>query len=249
MHVKKIYMYTNTHDCTCMSRPPYRACQPRFPALYAAYHYMRSRGWVPRSGVKCGVDFVAYRLGPDYCHSEYGIIVNSVCPPLATSHEQSTKLTPSQYSYHHACECGSMAGAVHPCRSWTSAQTLVRLMQNVKKDLIFCHVLLPRPTKSPQTRSESKSPITCLSSHGTKTLQGKAEEATTPTREVLDENPHPELQSFLLEEGEDGETDFDFSAPGSMTLEELGRAKVRCSLVKRWNEKQARGGRGGGGWM
>ena len=30
---------------------------PRFPELYVAYHYFRSKGWVPKTGQTFGSDF------------------------------------------------------------------------------------------------------------------------------------------------------------------------------------------------
>jgi len=30
---------------------------PRFPECYIAYHYFRSKGWVPKTGLKVGSDF------------------------------------------------------------------------------------------------------------------------------------------------------------------------------------------------
>ncbi|XP_058647237.1 tRNA-splicing endonuclease subunit Sen2 [Onychostoma macrolepis] len=35
----------------------FRSRQPNFCSSYAAYHYFRSKGWVPKSGVKYGTDF------------------------------------------------------------------------------------------------------------------------------------------------------------------------------------------------
>jgi len=33
---------------------------PRFPERYVAYHYFRSKGWVPKTGLKFGSDFGNY---------------------------------------------------------------------------------------------------------------------------------------------------------------------------------------------
>lgn len=35
----------------------FRSAQPNFEITYAAYHYFRSKGWVPKSGIKYGTDF------------------------------------------------------------------------------------------------------------------------------------------------------------------------------------------------
>jgi tRNA-splicing endonuclease subunit Sen2 len=68
----------------------FRRAEPRFPALYTAYHFLRTRAWVspfclafnaqaqpacsmaqvPKTGLKFGVDFVIYKLGPSYYHAQ-----------------------------------------------------------------------------------------------------------------------------------------------------------------------------------
>lgn len=35
----------------------FRSAQPTFDVTYAAYHFFRSKGWVPKSGIKYGSDF------------------------------------------------------------------------------------------------------------------------------------------------------------------------------------------------
>lgn len=81
----------------------FRAAQPGFIASYVAYHYFRSRGWIPKSGLKFGVDYglaarcaphrrtsrarrsdpqhappVLYKQGPAFYHSSYAVVVRSV---------------------------------------------------------------------------------------------------------------------------------------------------------------------------
>ncbi|KAK9711810.1 tRNA splicing endonuclease subunit sen2, variant 3 [Basidiobolus ranarum] len=41
-----------------------------FIVNYAVYHYYRSRGWVVKNGIKYGTDYVLYRKGPIFHHSE-----------------------------------------------------------------------------------------------------------------------------------------------------------------------------------
>nr|XP_011458524.1 PREDICTED: uncharacterized protein LOC101291404 isoform X2 [Fragaria vesca subsp. vesca] len=48
-----------------------------FPYLYKAYSHLRMKNWVVRSGVKYGVDFVAYCHHPALVHSEYAVMVLS----------------------------------------------------------------------------------------------------------------------------------------------------------------------------
>ncbi|KAK4910025.1 tRNA splicing endonuclease subunit sen2, partial [Elasticomyces elasticus] len=53
------------------------APQPDDPFLlsYAVYHHYRSQGWVVRSGIKFGVDYLLYNRGPAFSHAEFAVIV------------------------------------------------------------------------------------------------------------------------------------------------------------------------------
>jgi tRNA-intron lyase len=42
-----------------------------FLTRYATYHYCRARGWITRSGLKYGCDFMLYRLGPEHDHAKF----------------------------------------------------------------------------------------------------------------------------------------------------------------------------------
>lgn len=50
--------------------------EPHFPARYAAYVSYRKAGWMPRSGLKYGVDWVLYRAGAKrHSHSPYCVVL------------------------------------------------------------------------------------------------------------------------------------------------------------------------------
>ncbi|VDM19467.1 unnamed protein product [Wuchereria bancrofti] len=49
----------------------------RFVRRYATYRYFRRQGWVVRSGLHCGVDFMLYRDGPEYYHSSAAVRIVS----------------------------------------------------------------------------------------------------------------------------------------------------------------------------
>uniref|UniRef100_A0A8C1KXN9 tRNA-splicing endonuclease subunit Sen2 n=1 Tax=Cyprinus carpio TaxID=7962 RepID=A0A8C1KXN9_CYPCA len=53
----------------------FRSLQPNFSSSYAAYHYFRSKGWVPKSGIKYGTDLLLYRKGPPFYHASYSVVV------------------------------------------------------------------------------------------------------------------------------------------------------------------------------
>ncbi|KAF4392384.1 hypothetical protein G4B88_005343, partial [Cannabis sativa] len=48
-----------------------------FPDFYKAYSHLRMKNWVVMSGVRYGVDFVAYRHHPALIHSEFAVLVLS----------------------------------------------------------------------------------------------------------------------------------------------------------------------------
>ncbi|XP_076356597.1 tRNA-splicing endonuclease subunit Sen2-like isoform X2 [Tachypleus tridentatus] len=46
-----------------------------FPAFYTVYHYFRSKGWVVKTGLKYGADFLLYKDGPPFYHASYSVLV------------------------------------------------------------------------------------------------------------------------------------------------------------------------------
>ncbi|XP_012860018.2 tRNA-splicing endonuclease subunit Sen2 [Echinops telfairi] len=49
----------------------FTAVQPSFRTTYMAYHYFRSKGWVPKVGLKYGTDLLLYRKGPPFYHARF----------------------------------------------------------------------------------------------------------------------------------------------------------------------------------
>ncbi|CEP01185.1 tRNA-intron lyase [Plasmodiophora brassicae] len=85
---------------------------PQFPAQYAAYRHLRKLGWVPKSGLKFGVDFVVYMKGPSFYHARFSVVVVNEAALLSNPR-------------------GS---------SWTNLHMLMRTTHNVAKDILFVHV-------------------------------------------------------------------------------------------------------------
>ncbi|PKU35298.1 trna-splicing endonuclease subunit sen2 [Limosa lapponica baueri] len=52
--------------------------KPNFKTTYMAYHYFRSKGWVPKVGLKYGTDLLLYRKGPPFYHASYSVIAELV---------------------------------------------------------------------------------------------------------------------------------------------------------------------------
>lgn len=93
---------------------------PRFVPLYATYHFLRARGWVPRMGVKYGVDFVVYKDGPALFHADYCVCVKWV-------NAQGTPL--DAYSSRDVKQ--------------VTLQGLLRMTHTVAKDLLNAYVVAP----------------------------------------------------------------------------------------------------------
>ncbi|KAF7560998.1 hypothetical protein G7046_g3151 [Stylonectria norvegica] len=97
----------------------------KFLVHYAVYHHFRSLGWVPRGGIKFGVDWLLYTRGPVFDHAEFGLIV-----------------IPS-YSDPEWKENGKQI----PQKTWQWLHGTVRVLSHVTKSLVLVYVDVPSPTK------------------------------------------------------------------------------------------------------
>ncbi|XP_054710610.1 tRNA-splicing endonuclease subunit Sen2-like isoform X1 [Uloborus diversus] len=102
--------------------------EQNFPVMYTAYHHFRSKGWVVKSGLKYGVDFVLYKDGPPFYHSTYAVIVKSL-------KEQNYK------------EINT--GGKQPL-TWSALAAINRVCSHSGKGLMFLYVI------KPSTMSENK---------------------------------------------------------------------------------------------
>lgn len=98
-----------------------------FIVSYIVYHHFRSLGWVPRSGVKFGVDYLLYNRGPVFSHAEFAVVV------LPT------------YSDHYWSETAERREIVgqKQNRSWWWLHCVNRVQAQVKKSLVLCYVDIP----------------------------------------------------------------------------------------------------------
>ncbi|XP_032118171.1 tRNA-splicing endonuclease subunit Sen2 isoform X2 [Sapajus apella] len=102
--------------------------QPTFRTTYMAYHYFRSKGWVPKVGLKYGTDLLLYRKGPPFYHASYSVI---------------TELVDDHFE-----------GSLRRPFSWKSLAALSRVSVNVSKELMLCYLIKP----STMTDKEMESP-------------------------------------------------------------------------------------------
>ncbi|XP_039087365.1 tRNA-splicing endonuclease subunit Sen2 [Hyaena hyaena] len=102
--------------------------QPTFRTTYMAYHYFRSKGWVPKVGLKYGTDLLLYRKGPPFYHASYSVIIELVNDDFE--------------------------GSLRRPFSWRSLAALSRVSVNVSKELMLCYLIKP----STMTDKEMESP-------------------------------------------------------------------------------------------
>ncbi|NXD77525.1 SEN2 endonuclease, partial [Halcyon senegalensis] len=102
--------------------------KPDFKTTYMAYHYFRSRGWVPKVGLKYGTDLLLYRKGPPFYHASYSVIAELVDD--------------------------NFEGSLRRPLSWKSLSGLNRTTVNASKELMLCYLIRP----SDMTEEEMSTP-------------------------------------------------------------------------------------------
>lgn len=107
--------------------PEQPALQPddNFLVHYSVYHHFRSLGWVPRGGIKFGVDWLLYTRGPVFDHAEFGLIV---IPSYSDPLWKESKKENLQ-------------------KSWQWLHATVRVLSHVTKSLVLVYVDVPPPSK------------------------------------------------------------------------------------------------------
>ncbi|KAJ5794707.1 tRNA-splicing endonuclease [Penicillium paradoxum] len=108
--------------------------QPDDPFMlsYTVYHHFRSLGWVIRSGVKFGTDYLLYNRGPVFSHAEFAVIViPSYSHPYWSETEERKNYTADKQA-----------------RSWWWLHCVNRVQAQVLKSLVVCYVEVPPPAAS-----------------------------------------------------------------------------------------------------
>ncbi|KFQ41691.1 PREDICTED: tRNA-splicing endonuclease subunit Sen2 [Nestor notabilis] len=91
--------------------------KPDFKTTYMAYHYFRSKGWVPKVGLKYGTDLLLYRKGPPFYHASYSVIAELVDD--------------------------NFEGSLRRPLSWKTLSGLNRTTVNASKELMLCYLIKP----------------------------------------------------------------------------------------------------------
>ncbi|RDA95888.1 hypothetical protein CP533_5224 [Ophiocordyceps camponoti-saundersi (nom. inval.)] len=85
---------------------------------YVVYHHFRSLGWVPRAGIKFGVDWLLYARGPVFDHAEFGVIIVPSYSDVWWNKSDTEK-------------------------SWAWLHGVVRVLSHVMKSLVLVYVEVP----------------------------------------------------------------------------------------------------------
>ncbi|EFZ04376.1 tRNA intron endonuclease [Metarhizium robertsii] len=96
-----------------------------FLVHYAVYHHFRSLGWVPRAGIKFGVDWLLYTRGPVFDHAEFGLII-----------------VPS-----YSDVWWKNRGKQGPQNTWPWLHSVIRVLSHAVKSLVLVYVDIPPPPK------------------------------------------------------------------------------------------------------
>ncbi|KAK1714547.1 uncharacterized protein BDZ83DRAFT_73941 [Colletotrichum acutatum] len=120
-------------------RRPTEELQPDdgFLVNYAVYHHFRSLGWVPRAGIKFGVDWMMYAKGPVFDHAEFGAI-----------------LLPS---YSH--QWWKDSDRKIPRKTWHWLHGIVRVLSHVQKSLVLVYVDIPPPPQLDETMKKGPAEV------------------------------------------------------------------------------------------
>jgi len=93
----------------------YSTMKKSFISCYVAYHHFRSCGWVVRSGIKFGNDFLLYKTGPDFYHASFSVRVIPICK----TEEHGNNL------------------------NWIEFSGIARITESTSKELLLCYVTFP----------------------------------------------------------------------------------------------------------
>ncbi|OJD19203.1 tRNA-intron endonuclease [Emergomyces pasteurianus Ep9510] len=113
-------------------REPATLAEPDDPFMlsYVVYHHFRSLGWVIRSGVKFGVDYLLYNRGPVFSHAEFAVcLLPAYSDPYWTATVERRQRVAKKES-----------------RTWWWLHCVNRVQAQVKKSLVLCYVEVPPPS-------------------------------------------------------------------------------------------------------
>jgi tRNA-splicing endonuclease subunit Sen2 len=105
-----------------------------FVARYAAHAHFRNQGWLPRSGLQYGADFVLYRNHPSLVHSDFCVVL---APEAGAGGDLNARDAGETAPTPPRARLG--------LRKWTEVQAASRLCVQVNKGLISASVTFSEP--------------------------------------------------------------------------------------------------------
>eukprot|EP00746_Dinoflagellata_sp_MGD_P145979 gnl/MRDRNA2_/MRDRNA2_78529_c0_seq1.p1 gnl/MRDRNA2_/MRDRNA2_78529_c0~~gnl/MRDRNA2_/MRDRNA2_78529_c0_seq1.p1 ORF type:complete len:290 (+),score=-19.84 gnl/MRDRNA2_/MRDRNA2_78529_c0_seq1:61-930(+) len=103
---------------------------------YPAYFHYRSNGWIVKSGIQFGSDFVLYRSHPSRVHSVFSVSVVFM--------NTTTNILPKWYVKENCNELINIGYSIGLNKqiktNWHNTKTLSRVQTRVSKELKFCYV-------------------------------------------------------------------------------------------------------------
>ncbi|KFH63934.1 hypothetical protein MVEG_09759 [Podila verticillata NRRL 6337] len=131
-----------------------------FIVRYVVYHYFRSQGWVVKDGLKYGTDFMLYRKGMVFGHSQYGVRVIPChdFKALLNNPESRAHSSLSMQSIQPVMSPTPGSSLPHTVYSWQWLLGLNRIISQVQKTTLICHVVLPESV-TPQQLSHPRTAL------------------------------------------------------------------------------------------
>lgn len=118
----------------------------RFPEKYIAYFYFRRQGWVPKCGLKFGVDFLLYKISPTVYHSSYAVLVTNTTEDIDQKMitekvcEDNQEIKPTEADITEECFQERPAAEL----SWQQVISIGRVNEGANKEVIICSVVVPQ---------------------------------------------------------------------------------------------------------
>ncbi|KAL5612926.1 hypothetical protein BROUX41_003997 [Berkeleyomyces rouxiae] len=134
----ELFRLFREHSHTSSRMPTPLRADDDFLVNYAVYHHFRSLGFVPRPGMKFGVDWLLYQRGPVFDHAEYGMV-----------------LVPSYSSVEWA-----ELGVATPKRNWQWFHSVNRTLAHAFKTFVMVYIDIPSPSEF--AAAEEKGGITAV---------------------------------------------------------------------------------------
>ncbi|XP_058805140.1 tRNA-splicing endonuclease subunit Sen2 isoform X2 [Phymastichus coffea] len=120
--------------------------QKCFLQKYIAYHYFRSKGWIVKSGLNYGGDYLLYKEGPSFYHSSYIVIIDVLDAVALKRIESKSLRNPTWNSFIGLQRLAETVRKVNKCDNILSI-ILTTTMNNVRRKYClhkYCGHLLYR---------------------------------------------------------------------------------------------------------